>query len=135
MQLNYVDIHIQTGNLLRRQAKHLQDLMTFYSSLTVNQVKGEDVVCVVKNSAALTGLLFTLHVSQVLIDLPTLSDKDKEVDQVKGADVVCVVKNSAALTGSLFTLHVSQVLIDLPTLSDKDKEVYRYPRQTAPTSF
>lgn len=45
----------------------------------VDEVKGDDVVCVVKNSATLTGSLFTLHASQIHIDLPTLSDKDKEV--------------------------------------------------------
>lgn len=42
-------------------------------------MKGDDVVCVVKNSATLAGSLFTLHASQIPIDLPTLSDKDKEV--------------------------------------------------------
>ncbi|KAM5559629.1 pyruvate kinase 1, cytosolic [Rosa sericea] len=47
--------------------------------LEVSEVKGDDVVCVVKNSATLAGSLFTLHISQVHIDLPTLSDKDKQV--------------------------------------------------------
>jgi len=42
-------------------------------------VKGNDVVCVIKNSATLAGSLFTLHASQIRIELPTLSDKDKEV--------------------------------------------------------
>lgn len=42
-------------------------------------MKGEDVVCVIKNSATLSGSLFTLHVSQIPIDLPTLTDKDKDV--------------------------------------------------------
>ncbi|OWM69653.1 hypothetical protein CDL15_Pgr025502 [Punica granatum] len=46
--------------------------------LEVSEVKGEDVVCVIKNSATLAGSLFTLHASQIHIDLPTLSDKDKE---------------------------------------------------------
>ena len=45
----------------------------------VSEVKGEDVVCVCKNSATLAGSLFTLHASQVHIELPTLSDRDKEV--------------------------------------------------------
>jgi len=45
----------------------------------VAEVKGEDVVCVIKNSATLDGTLFTLHASQVHIDLPTISEKDKEV--------------------------------------------------------
>jgi pyruvate kinase len=42
-------------------------------------VKGNDVVCVIKISATLAGSLFTLHASQIRIELPTLSDKDKEV--------------------------------------------------------
>nr|GLL24763.1 pyruvate kinase 1, cytosolic-like isoform X1 [Ipomoea trifida] len=46
--------------------------------LEVDEVKGEDVVCVIKNSATLAGSLFTLHASQIPIELPTLSDKDKE---------------------------------------------------------
>ena len=37
------------------------------------------MVCVIKNSATLAGSLFTLHCSQIHIDLPTLSDEDKEV--------------------------------------------------------
>lgn len=44
------------------------------------EVKGDDVVCFVKNSATLSGSLFTLHASQIHIELPTLSDKDKEVN-------------------------------------------------------
>uniref|UniRef100_A0A0E0MCF8 Pyruvate kinase n=1 Tax=Oryza punctata TaxID=4537 RepID=A0A0E0MCF8_ORYPU len=46
--------------------------------LEVSEVKGDDVVCVIKNSATLAGSLFTLHCSQIHIDLPTLSDEDKE---------------------------------------------------------
>lgn len=45
----------------------------------VSEVKGEDVVCLIKNSATLAGALYTLHVAGVHIDLPTLTDKDKEV--------------------------------------------------------
>nr|GMC94387.1 probable mitochondrial intermediate peptidase, mitochondrial isoform X1 [Ipomoea batatas] len=36
MLQNYVDIHIQTGNLLRRQARHLPELTTFYMYLNSN---------------------------------------------------------------------------------------------------
>lgn len=42
-------------------------------------MKGDDVVCVIKNAATLAGALFTLHASQIRIDLPTLSEKDKQV--------------------------------------------------------
>jgi hypothetical protein len=37
------------------------------------------VVCVIKNTATLPGSLFTLHCSQIHIDLPTLSDDEKDV--------------------------------------------------------
>lgn len=47
--------------------------------LQVSEVKEADVVCIIKNSATLTGAMYTLHVSQLHIDLPTLTNKDKEV--------------------------------------------------------
>lgn len=40
---------------------------------------GQDVICLVKNSATLAGFLFSMHVGQVHINLPTLSDFDKQV--------------------------------------------------------
>ncbi|XP_057785204.1 pyruvate kinase 2, cytosolic-like isoform X2 [Salvia miltiorrhiza] len=46
--------------------------------LEVTEVKGKDVVCLIKNSATLAGSLYTLHASQIRIELPTLTDKDKE---------------------------------------------------------
>ncbi|KAL1549361.1 pyruvate kinase [Salvia divinorum] len=46
--------------------------------LEVNEVKGNDVVCVVKNSATLAGSLFTLHASQIRVEPPTLTDKDRQ---------------------------------------------------------
>ncbi|KAH9704266.1 Pyruvate kinase 1 [Citrus sinensis] len=51
----------------------------------VTDVDGEDVVCQIKNSAILARQLYTLHVSQIRIDLPTLTDKDKEVISTWGA--------------------------------------------------
>ncbi|XP_050282056.1 pyruvate kinase 1, cytosolic-like [Quercus robur] len=53
--------------------------------LEVSEVNGDDVVCLIKNSATLSGSLYTLHVSQIHIDLPTLTDKDKEVIRTWGA--------------------------------------------------
>ena len=47
--------------------------------IQVSELNGEDVVCLIKNSATLSGPLYTLHVSQIHIDMPTLTDKDKEV--------------------------------------------------------
>ncbi|XP_021724774.1 pyruvate kinase 1, cytosolic-like [Chenopodium quinoa] len=51
----------------------------------VSELKGEDVVCLIKNSATLSGPLYTLHVSQIHIDRPTLTEKDKEVIKTWGA--------------------------------------------------
>ena len=48
-------------------------------SLQVAELKGDDVVCIIKNSATLAGSLFTLHISQIHIDLPTLTEADKNV--------------------------------------------------------
>lgn len=45
----------------------------------VTETQGDDVVCAIKNTATLAGSLFTLHISQVHIDLPTLSEADKDV--------------------------------------------------------
>ncbi|KAF3775380.1 Pyruvate kinase 2 [Nymphaea thermarum] len=47
--------------------------------LEVLETNGADVVCLVKNSAALAGFIFTMQVSQVHINLPTLSDFDKQL--------------------------------------------------------
>ncbi|KAA0043305.1 pyruvate kinase 2, cytosolic-like [Cucumis melo var. makuwa] len=45
----------------------------------VLEVKGDDVGCVVKNSATLVGTVYTLHAAEVHIDLPTPIEKDKEI--------------------------------------------------------
>lgn len=58
--------------------------------MQVNEVKGDDVVCAVKNSATLAGSLFTLHASQIRIELPTLSDKDKEVSVGLNRGSTCI---------------------------------------------
>ncbi|KAA0036677.1 pyruvate kinase 2, cytosolic-like [Cucumis melo var. makuwa] len=46
--------------------------------LEVVEVKGDDVGCLVKNSTTLVGTMYTLHVVEIHIDLPTLTEKDKE---------------------------------------------------------
>ncbi|KAL9249731.1 Pyruvate kinase 1, cytosolic-like protein [Drosera capensis] len=53
--------------------------------LEVTDINGEEVVCLIKNSATLGGSLYTLHVSQNRIDLPTLTDEDKKVIGTWGA--------------------------------------------------
>ncbi|GLT69322.1 hypothetical protein SLA2020_414810 [Shorea laevis] len=71
--------------------------------LEVSEVKGEDVVCVIKNSATLSGSLFTLHASQIHIDLPTLTDKDKDVISTWG------VKNKIDFLSLSYTRHAEDV--------------------------
>nr|AQP26310.1 pyruvate kinase [Diospyros kaki] len=71
--------------------------------LEVDVVKGEDVVCVIKNTATLAGSLFTLHASQIRIELPTLSEKDKEVISTWG------VKNKIDFLSLSYTRHAEDV--------------------------
>ncbi|KAL2555567.1 Pyruvate kinase family protein [Forsythia ovata] len=71
--------------------------------LEVTEVKGEDVVCLIKNSATLAGSLYTLHVSQIHIDLPTLTDKDKEVISTWG------VRNNIDFLSLSYTRHAEDV--------------------------
>nr|KJB16695.1 hypothetical protein B456_002G243700 [Gossypium raimondii] len=71
--------------------------------LEVSEVKGDDVVCVIKNSATLAGSLFTLHGSQIRIGLPTLTDKDKEVISTWG------VQNKIDFLSLSYTRHAEDV--------------------------
>ncbi|CAL0299362.1 unnamed protein product [Lupinus luteus] len=71
--------------------------------LEVSEVNGKDVVCIIKNSATLSGKLFTLHASQVHIDLPTLTEKDKEVISTWG------VKNKIDFLSLSYTRHAEDV--------------------------
>ena len=57
--------------------------------MQVKEIQDKDVICHVKNSATLAGPLFTAHASQVHIDLPTLTEVDKEV--LFKRDLVAVV--------------------------------------------
>ncbi|KAK7826730.1 pyruvate kinase 1, cytosolic [Quercus suber] len=71
--------------------------------LEVSEVKGDEVVCLIKNSATLSGSLYTLHVSQIHIDLPTLTDKDKEVIRTWGA------RNNIDFLSLAITRHAEDV--------------------------
>lgn len=64
----------------------------------VDEVNGDDVICMVKNSATLAGSMFTLHASQVHIDLPTLTDRDKEVSYSKF--MTLIKKNHVYITSA-----------------------------------
>ncbi|KAL3839744.1 hypothetical protein ACJIZ3_024335 [Penstemon smallii] len=71
--------------------------------LEVDEVKGDDVVCLSKNSATLAGSLFTLHASQIRIELPTLSAADKQVISSWG------VKNKIDFLSLSYTRHAEDV--------------------------
>ncbi|KAL6125567.1 hypothetical protein ACLB2K_073623 [Fragaria x ananassa] len=71
--------------------------------LEVTEVSGEDVVCLIKNSATLAGSLYTLHVSQIRIDLPTLTNIDKEVIRTWG------VHNNIDFLSLSYTRHAEDI--------------------------
>ncbi|CAO2833227.1 unnamed protein product [Amaranthus hypochondriacus] len=71
--------------------------------LEVSEIKGEDVVCLVKNPGTLSGPLYTLHVSQIRINQPTLTDKDKEVISTWGA------RNNIDFLSLSYTRHAEDV--------------------------
>ncbi|KAJ8449791.1 hypothetical protein Cgig2_001447 [Carnegiea gigantea] len=47
--------------------------------LEVMETKGSDIICRVKNSATLAGFIFNMHFSKVRINLPTVTDTDKQI--------------------------------------------------------
>ncbi|KAJ8759966.1 hypothetical protein K2173_010822 [Erythroxylum novogranatense] len=63
----------------------------------------EDVICLVKNTATLAGYMFTMHISQVPVNLPTLSDNDKELISNWGA------KNNVDFISLHYTRHAEDV--------------------------
>ncbi|KAK9755519.1 hypothetical protein RND81_01G031500 [Saponaria officinalis] len=71
--------------------------------LEVSETKGDDVICMINNSATLDGTLFTLHASQVPINMPTLSEKDKEVISTWG------VQNKIDFLSLSYTRHAEDV--------------------------
>ncbi|CAI5487870.1 unnamed protein product [Closterium sp. Naga37s-1] len=71
--------------------------------LEVHETKGADVICFVKNSATLAGTVFTAHVAQVRIDLPTLTEEDKRLIATWGQ------RNSIDIISLSFTRHADDV--------------------------
>jgi len=71
--------------------------------MQVTEVKGGDVVCLIKNSAVLAGSLFNIHVAQAHIELPTLTEKDKEAISTWG------VRNNIDILSLSFTRHAQDV--------------------------
>ena len=55
------------------------NMLVLFINLKVLETKDRDVICLVKNTATLAGLIFTMHVSQVHVNMPTLNENDKLV--------------------------------------------------------
>ncbi|XP_008786531.2 pyruvate kinase 1, cytosolic-like [Phoenix dactylifera] len=71
--------------------------------LEVLETIDQDVKCLVKNSAILAGSIFTMHVSQVQINLPTLTSADKQVISTWG------LHNNVDLVSLSYTRHAEDV--------------------------
>ncbi|PIA48156.1 hypothetical protein AQUCO_01400620v1 [Aquilegia coerulea] len=71
--------------------------------LEVVETTGSDVICLVKNSATLAGFIFTMHISQVHINLPTLTEVDKQVISTWGS------RNNVDIVSLSYTRHVEDV--------------------------
>eukprot|EP00245_Coleochaete_scutata_P005806 TRINITY_DN19679_c0_g1_i1.p1 TRINITY_DN19679_c0_g1~~TRINITY_DN19679_c0_g1_i1.p1 ORF type:complete len:547 (-),score=87.04 TRINITY_DN19679_c0_g1_i1:734-2311(-) len=71
--------------------------------LEVEETDGDEVICRVKNSAVLSGPLFTCHAAQVRVDLPTLTEADNKAIRTWG------VRNNIDFVSLSFTRHVEDV--------------------------
>ncbi|KAH9550425.1 hypothetical protein CY35_10G071800 [Sphagnum magellanicum] len=79
--------------------------------LEVTETQGPDVICKVKNTATLTGSLFTAHASQVRIELPTLSASDLKIMSTWG------VRNQIDFLSLSYTRHADDVRLARSHLS------------------
>ncbi|KAH9620886.1 hypothetical protein KSS87_011243 [Heliosperma pusillum] len=71
--------------------------------LEVSETNGADIICQVKNNAKLTGFMFNLHVSRVQVDLPTLTDTDKQIISTWGT------RNNIDIISLHYTRHADDV--------------------------
>uniref|UniRef100_F6HLQ8 Pyruvate kinase n=1 Tax=Vitis vinifera TaxID=29760 RepID=F6HLQ8_VITVI len=71
--------------------------------LEVLETRGPDVICLVKNSATLAGSIFPMHMSQVRVKLPTLTEMDKQVISNWGS------RNKVEFIALSYTRHVEDV--------------------------
>lgn len=71
--------------------------------LEVLETRGPDVICLVKNSATLAGSIFPIHMSQVRVKLPTLTEMDKQVISNWGS------RNKVEFIALSYTRHVEDV--------------------------
>ncbi|KAL6640432.1 hypothetical protein ACP70R_021555 [Stipagrostis hirtigluma subsp. patula] len=83
--------------------------------LEVSEVKGNDVICIIKNTATLAGPLLTLHCSQIHINLPTLSDKDRNDMRKWGAP------NKIDFLSLSYTRHAEDVRQNVEGLNHFDE--------------
>ncbi|KAG6736744.1 hypothetical protein POTOM_060362 [Populus tomentosa] len=73
-------------------------LGSYYAATAVKSLVEEENI-----TATLSGLLYTLHVSQIHTNLPTLTDKDKEVISSRG------VQNNIDILSLSYTRHAEDV--------------------------
>lgn len=71
--------------------------------LEVMETKGSDIICRVKNSATLAGFIFNMHFSKVRINLPTVTDTDKQIISTWG------IRNRIDLISLHCTRHADDV--------------------------
>ncbi|KAJ6805741.1 pyruvate kinase 1, cytosolic-like [Iris pallida] len=71
--------------------------------LEVLETSDHEVTCLVKNSAILSGFILTMHISQVQINLPTLTSTDKQVISTWG------VQNNVDLISLSYTRSAEDV--------------------------
>lgn len=71
--------------------------------LEVSEIDGADIICQVKNSATLTGFSFNCHISRVQVNLPTLTDTDKQIISTWGA------RNNIDILSLHYTGHADDV--------------------------
>ncbi|KMZ72597.1 Pyruvate kinase [Zostera marina] len=85
--------------------------------LEVVEKNGQDVICLIKNTATLTGYIFTMHVSQAHINIPTLTDTDKQVISKWGShnDIDII---SLSYTRSASDVHELRVFLASVKLSE-----------------
>ncbi|XP_078434119.1 pyruvate kinase 2, cytosolic-like [Wolffia australiana] len=85
--------------------------------LEVIETNGEDVICLVKNTATLTGLHLVMHVAKLDINVPSLTDADKKVISTFGS------RNSVDILALSYTRKAQDVqelraFLDAHNLSD-----------------
>lgn len=71
--------------------------------LEVTETKGSDIICRVKNSATLAGVIFNMHVSKARVNLPTLTDTDKQIISTWGT------RNNVDIISLHYTRHADDV--------------------------